>query len=198
MNSTPTITPTSPATNSGVEATHLGPPLHTAAGALLPAADSNRQKIMMMVGSGLMLGTSLLVLNRARVFSPARFAFRTFAPQALSVLSQRLMGLSQELGERAGILERKPLLSRLLTGRSTAVNVKGIKQAQQKVAAVGAQAVEAIRGGLHETRLYSSRIAKDHPAATAGSGLFLLGLITAALMMPSYMSRSEPNRIILK
>ena len=153
---------------------------------------------MMMVGSGLMLGTSLLVLNRARVFSPTRFAFRTFAPQALSLLSQRLMSLSHELGERVGILERKPFLSRLFSGRSTALNVTGLKQAQQKVADVGGQAVEAIRGGLHETRLYSSRIAKEHPTATAGSGLFLLGLITAALMMPSFMSRTEPNRIILK
>jgi len=153
---------------------------------------------MMMIGSGLMLGTSLLVLNRARVFSPAGFAFRTLAPQALGALSQRLMVLSQELGEKVGLLERKPFLSRLFTGRSSNLNVKGIKQAQQKVSAVGGQAFEAIRDGLNETRMYSSRVAKEHPAATAGSGLFLLGLITAALLMPSSMPRSSSNRLVIK
>ncbi len=163
-----------------------------------PATDPNRQKMMLMVGSGLMLGTSLLVLNRARVFSPAGFAFRTLAPQALGALSQRLMLLSQELGEKVGLLERKPFLSRLLTGRSSSLNVKGLKQAQQKVSDAGSHAIDAIRDGLHETRLYSSRVAKEHPAATAGSGLFLLGLITAALIMPSSMARSSLPRLVIK
>lgn len=193
MNSNPHI-PTSPAATFGAESTHPGL-IQSSQDPSPPSAAQNQQKLIMLIGSGIMLGTSLWVLNRGRVFSPARFALRTLAPHALGTLSQRLMALSAELGEKVGLLERQPFLRRLFTGRSTNPNVNVLKQAQQKVPTVGGHAVEAIRDGLHETRLYSSRIAKDYPAATAGSGFFILGLLTAALLMPSQLKRTNQNHL---
>jgi hypothetical protein len=144
----------------------------------------------MLAGSGLMLGTSLWVLNQSGMFrrSPR------FSPQFLYALGHRLMTASQNLGERTGILQRQPLLNRLWSGRSATLNVKALKDAKERVSHASDQAISAIRDGINDTRIQSARIAKEHPTATIGSGLLVLGLLAAALMMPGYRHHSSTGK----
>lgn len=141
----------------------------------------------LLVGSGLALGLGLLALNRCGMFHPTRFARRRMNRYALYATGQRLAAMPRELGARMGLVRRKPATfkHRLAAWMGTAVG--NLDHAKHLVEETGGHAFQTVRDGLHDTRINSARLVRDHPAATVGAGLLTVGLLAAAIMAPNYL-----------
>lgn len=164
-------------------------------------ADPTRQRLMLMAGSGAMLATSLVLLNRSRLFQRSALTSRILSQGALHALGRRLADLSAEVGTKAGILQRRPLLARWLTGRRTTLNTTPIKQMQERLSHAGSEAIDTIRHGLRNSlasRIGEPRMLAEQAAqaaepipSTLGNSLLMLGLLATAMVAPSLLVRPQ-------
>ena len=155
--------------------------------------DTGTQKLILVAGSGLAVGAGLLILNRLGLFHPGDLAHRILNREALYSAGHRLAALPRGLGEQMGLVERKPrtLKHRVNAWVGTAAGT--LDQARHRVGGASSHAFESIRGGLHDTRVRSIHLAKEHPATTVGAGLLTLGLLAAAFVAPSFLRGSSSH-----
>jgi hypothetical protein len=154
------------------------------------AFDESNQTITAMAGSGIALGLGLLALNRLGVIHPVRFARRRMNRYALYAAGHHLAAMPRELGARMGLVRRKPrtIRHRIASWLGTAAG--NIDYARHRVGNVGGHAYQSVRDGLHDTRVQSTRMVREHPAASIGAGLVTAGLLAAAIIAPSYFGNN--------